>query len=141
MNGLWAKLIFTTIGIALSSALAWLVIFPYFILPQIGISNYSLPQLLSLMLVGFIVTFIIAGAAIRTFREFAIIAAVSGLLLKVAEMITAFFFPMASQTAFKAPFEFWTIDVLFSILFSAMMLGIGLPFGWLVRRFRKPDLD
>jgi hypothetical protein len=93
------------------------------------------------MLVWFVVTFILLGSTIRSAREFWIMSTVSGFLLQAAEAVSAFALPYASQTPFTAPLEHWTIDLLFSIVFSAFFILIGLPFGWLFRRFLKPDLQ
>ena len=124
----------------LSSALGWLVIYPYVILPQLGTSEYSLPQLASLMLVGFIITLVVLGATIRSIREFVILAAASGLLIKIYELLSALIFPYAARNVFTSPLEYWTLGLIFSIFFCAIFMLIGLPFGWLVGRFRKPEL-
>ncbi len=141
MEHFWKKSILTAIGVLASAALAWMVIYPYVIVPQIGGNDFNPVQWASLMLVGLIVTFIVLGSTIRLAREFLIMSAVSGFLIKAAETVTALALPYAPQTPFTAPLEHWTIGLLFSILFSAFLILIGLPFGWLVRRFRKPDLQ
>ncbi len=141
MEGFWKKLGFTAIGLMVSSALAWLVIYPYVILPKLGTSEYSPPQLLSLVLVGFFITLIVLGATIRNVREFLIMAAFSGLLLKVLEALWSFVVPYASQSAVTQPLEFWTLGVIFSIVFASILMLIGLPFGWLFRRFRVPETN
>ncbi len=141
MEKLWKKVIFTAIGLLISTALAWLVIYPYVILPQLGNSEYSSTQLASLMLVGFIVTLVVLGASITSVREFLMLAAISGLLGKVVEMLWSFVVPYASQRAFTEPIEFWTLGVIFSIVFSTIFMLIGLPFGWLIRRFSKPEIQ
>ena len=139
MEHFWKKSILTAIGVLVSSALAWLVIYPYVVVPQIGAPDSSLVQLASLLLVGLIVTFIVLGSTIRSVREFLIMSALSGFLLQVGEAVSALAFPYAPQT--PAPLQHWTVDLLFAILFSAFFIMIGLPFGWLFRRFRKPDLQ
>lgn len=141
MESFWKKVAFTATGFLLSSAIAWLVIYPYVILPRLGVGKYSLSEFFVLMLVGFFFTLIILGATIRNVREFVILAVISGILLKLLEAIWALIVPYASQSAFTEPLEFWTIGVIFSIIFSVIFMLIGLPFGWLVRRFRKPELQ
>lgn len=141
MESFWKKVGFTAFGLLISSALARLVIYPYMILPQLGVSEYSLPQLASLMLVGFIVTLVVLGATIRSIREFLTMAAISGFLVKVLEMLWSYVVPFSSQKGITEPLEFWTIGLILSILFAAIFMLIGLPFGWLFRQFRKPDLQ
>lgn len=139
MEHFWKKSIFTAIGVLVSAALAWLVIYPYVIVPQIGASDSNPMQWLSLMLVGLVITFIVLGSTIRSAREFWIMSAVSGFLLQAAEAVTALVVPYAPQT--PALLEHWTIDLFFAIVFSAFFILIGLLFGWLLRRFQKPDLQ
>jgi hypothetical protein len=141
MEHFWRKTILTAAGVLASAALGWMVIYPYVIVPQIGVSDFNTMQLLSLMLVGLIVTFIVLGSTVRSAREFWIMSAVSGFLIKAAETVMALAVPYAPQTPFTAPLEHWTIGLLFSILFTAFFILIGLPFGWLFRSFRKPDLQ
>jgi hypothetical protein len=141
MEHFWKKSILTAIGVLLSTALAWLVIYPYVIVPQLGTPGSSLVQLASLLLVGLIVTFIVLGSTILSAREFLIMSVVSGFLLQAAEAIAALTIPYGTQTAFTAPLEHWTIDLVFAIVFSAFFILIGLLFGWLFRRFQKPDLQ
>jgi hypothetical protein len=73
MEHLWKKCILTAIGLLASAALAWMVIYPYMIVPQLG-SGHSITQLASLMLVGLVFTFIVLGATILSTREFLIMS-------------------------------------------------------------------
>lgn len=141
MEHFWKKTIFTAAGVLASSALAWLVIYPYVIVPQIGASDFNPVQWLSLLLVGLVITFIVLGSTIRSASEFWIMSAVSGFLTKASEAVAAVTLPYVPQAPFTAPIEHWTIGLLIAIVFSAFFILIGLPFGWLFRHFRKTDLQ
>lgn len=141
MEHFWKKTILTAVGVLISAAIAWLIIYPYVIVPQIGVSDFKPIQFFSLMLLGFFVTFIVLGSTILSAREFLIMSAVSGFLLQVAETVTAFALPYTPQRSFTARLEFWTIGLVFSIVFSAFFMLIGMLFGWLFRRFQKRDLQ